>query len=76
MEADIWFPIAIMWKHGLRKQIGISKSGGREVSSECFDIACSHYRFATELALKALDIASGRHPDFYACQALIADADE
>ena len=41
------------------------QAGDREVSSECFDIACSHYRFATELALKALDIASGRHPDFY-----------
>lgn len=26
------------------------QAGDREVSSECFDIACSHYRFATELA--------------------------
>ena len=41
------------------------QAGDREVASECLDIACSHYRFATELALKALDIASGRHPDFY-----------
>lgn len=41
------------------------QAGDREASSECFDIACSHYRFATELALKALDIASGQDPDFY-----------